>query len=113
VHRQNNGPNSPADADRVARLLKQDLLETTGSAHESVIEEAINRTRMVTDDAADFERQVVDDVQQYLHDSFVDTSWPACPEHPNHPLWYSDGWWKCDHSGRLVATLGGLRRAAG
>ena len=68
---------------------------------------------MFTDDPADFERRVVDDVQQYLHDTFVDTSWPACPEHPHHPLWYSDGWWKCDHSGRRVAALGGLRRTAG
>jgi hypothetical protein len=56
---------------------------------------------------------VVDDVQQWLHDAFVDTSWPTCPDHPNHPLWYSDGAWKCDESGRLVAPLGGLRRTAG
>jgi hypothetical protein len=43
-------------------------------------------------DPADFEQRVVDDVQQFVHDSFADTSWPACPEHPTHPLWFSEGW---------------------
>jgi hypothetical protein len=94
-------------------LLKQDLQDTIGLGYESAVEEAVNRVRMFTDDPAEFERRVVDDIQQYLHDTFVDTTWPACPEHPHHPLWYSDGWWKCDHSGRRVAALGALRRAAG
>ena len=68
---------------------------------------------MLTDDPEVFERRVVEDVQQFLHDTFVDTSWPLCPEHPNHPLWYSDGWWKCAHTGRRLAPLGALRRTAG
>jgi hypothetical protein len=112
-HREANGPISQSDADRVARLLQQDLLETIDRGHESAVEEAVSRIRMFADDTADFEQRVVDDVQQWLHDSFVDTSWPACPEHPHHPLWYSDGWWKCEQSGRRAAPLGGLRRAAG
>jgi hypothetical protein len=49
-------------------------------------------------------------VQQCVHDTFVDTSWPACPEHSNHPLWYVEGWWSCKRSGARVAPLGGLRR---
>jgi DNA replication protein DnaC len=61
---------------------------------------------------ADFEQRVVDDVQQCLHDTFVDTSWPACPEHLNHPLWYSEGWWRCERSGRRAAALGELSRRA-
>ena len=64
-------------------------------------------------EAQDFEQRVVDDVQQHLHDAFVDTSWPACPHHPNHPLWYSDGWWSCEKSGQRAAPLGGLRRTSG
>ena len=111
--RENNGPISQADVDRVVGLLTRDLLNTTGSAHESVVTGAASHVRTFTDNPADFEQRVVDDVQQYLHDTFIDTSWPACPEHPHHPLWYSDGYWKCDHSGRLVAALGGLRPAAG
>jgi hypothetical protein len=111
--READGPISQTDADRVARLLGHDLLETIGRGHESAIEEAISRIRMFADEPADFEQRVVDDLQQFLHDMFVDTSWPACPEHPNHPLRYSDGWWKCAYSGRRVAPLGSLRRAAG
>jgi hypothetical protein len=33
---------------------------------------------VLTDDLDDFEQRVVDDVQQWLHDSFVDTRWPQC-----------------------------------
>jgi hypothetical protein len=112
-HREVNGPVSQADADRVARLLEQDVRETVGRGHESSVEEAVSRIRMFADDATDFEQRVVDDVQQWLHDTFVDTSWPACAEHPNHPLWYSDGWWTCQQSGQRAAPLGGLRRVAG
>jgi hypothetical protein len=51
---------------------------------------------------------LVDEFQQYLHDTFVDTSWPRCPDHPNHPLWLAESWWRCEQSGRRVAPLGGL-----
>ena len=112
-NREENGPIAQTDADRVARLLQQDVLETIGPGHESAVEEAASRIRIFADDPADFEQRVVDDVQQWLHDTFVDTSWPACPEHPHHPLWYSDGWWNCRQSGRRAAPLGGLRHAAG
>ena len=69
-----NSPISQADADRVAGLLAQDLAETIGRGHESGVEESVARIRMFADDPADFERRVVDDVQQWLHDTFVDTS---------------------------------------
>ena len=111
--REENGPVPQAAADRVAHLLELDLRETIGAGHESVVEEAVSRIRMFAHDAPDFEQRVVDDVQQYLHDTFVDTSWPACPHHPNHPLWYSDGWWSCDETGQRAAPLGGLCRTAG
>lgn len=111
--REQQGPISQEAAHRVARLLERDLAETIGPGHESAVEEAVTRIRLFADDPTEFEQRVVDDVQQRLHDTFVDTSWPACPEHPNHPLWYSDGWWICERSGRRAAPLGGLRRAAG
>jgi hypothetical protein len=66
---------------------------------------------LFSDDATDFEQRVVDDVQQTLHDEFVDTCWPRCPEHPHHPLWYSQQWWSCSQSGYRVARLGGLPNA--
>jgi hypothetical protein len=111
--REQDGPISQEDADRVARLLEHDLVETIGRGHEPAVAEAVARIRLFSEDPADFEQRVVEEVQQLLHDCFVDTSWPACSEHPNHPLWYSDGWWGCERSGRRVAPLGGLRRAAG
>ena len=100
---------SDVAAERLVRLLGHDLVETIGPGYEPVVEETVARIRMFTDDPSEFERAVVDDVQQLIHDTFVDTTWPACPEHPNHPLWYSDGWWRCDRSGLRVAPLGGLR----
>jgi hypothetical protein len=40
-------------------------------------------------------------------------TWPACPEHPNHPLWLSsphdfNATWTCPASGRPIARLGKL-----
>lgn len=34
-----------------------------------------------------FVARVLEETQQWLHDTFVDTTWPRCPEHGNHPLW--------------------------
>jgi hypothetical protein len=48
------------------------------------------------------------DLQQYLHDAFVDTTWPSCPHHPNHPLGFSDGMWRCGKIATPFAPLGGL-----
>jgi len=98
-----------ADTDRVSRLLGHDLAETVGSGYELNVEEVVARIRRLADDPKDFEQRVVDDVQQWIHDSFADTSWPSCPEHPHHPLWYSEGWWRCKQSGTRVAPLGALR----
>ena len=54
------------------------------------------------------EERLVEDVQQDFHDLFVDVTWPACPRHPNHPLWYRDGAWWCETDGVAVARLGEL-----
>ena len=40
----------------------------------------------------------------------VDTTWPTCPHHPNHPLWHSDGWWRCERITEPVARLGELSK---
>jgi hypothetical protein len=55
--------------------------------------------------------KLVNDVQQYFHDTFVDTTWPACPRHPRHPLWYRAGSWWCVEDGVAIAPLGDLARA--
>ena len=53
-------------------------------------------------------QRLVDEVQQDYHDLFIDTTWPACPKHPNHPLWYHDGTWWCPRDEEAIAPLGGL-----
>lgn len=98
---------SDADEARVVGLLLQDLARTVGPGQEGVVEESAARIRLFSDNS-DFEQRVVDDVQQHLHDTFVDTTWPGCPDHPHHPLWYSDKWWTCAQTGKRVAPLGEL-----
>ena len=75
--KEESGPVSQDDADRVSRLLRTDLAATVGNGHEAVVEEAVARIRLFAHDAVYFEQQVVDEVQQYLHDSFVDTNMRA------------------------------------
>lgn len=55
----------------------------------------------------------VEDLQQYLHDTFVDTSWPPCPRHPHHPMWLGEGQgggsvWCCLGDEAEIAPLGML-----
>jgi hypothetical protein len=56
--------------------------------------------------------KLAEDVQQRLHDSFVQTTWPACPLHPQHPLWLDDDHnravWRCAQAGIDIAPLGSL-----
>src|SRR5262245_22627679 len=57
--------------------------------------------------------KVVEEVQQEIHDLFIDTTWPTCPFHPNHPLWLGNGYWVCAQNGVRVAPLGGLNTRDG
>ena len=47
-----------------------------------------------------------------LHDDFIDTTWPACPTHPNHPLTvhHEDSFstWRCPSDGTVIANVGML-----
>ena len=55
--------------------------------------------------------QVAEEVQQWLHDSFLDTTWPSCPSHQNHPLWLAEEppfTWYCPRDATAVASLGQL-----
>jgi hypothetical protein len=97
-----------ADEERIVRLLCRDLANTIGPGHDALVEEAAARIRLFTDDPADFEQRVVDDVQQAMHDDFIDTSWPRCPVHPQHPLWYSAPSWVCDRTETAFAELRAL-----
>jgi hypothetical protein len=51
-------------------------------------------------------------VQQRLHDTFIHTTWPICPLHPQHPLWldgdHDGAVWRCAQAGMDIAPLGSL-----
>jgi hypothetical protein len=53
-------------------------------------------------------QQLVDEIQQQIHDEFIDVSWPRCPRHPHHPMWLQDGSWWCTKDHVAIAPLGTL-----
>ena len=97
-----------AEEARVVQLLLRDVRATLGSIHDDIVISNAKRLREFTT-MSDFEWHVANDVQQQIHDEFIDTSWPACPRHPHHPLWYGDRGWSCDQEPEVVAPLGSLR----
>jgi hypothetical protein len=98
----------PPDLAKVLPLLRRDVAATLGPAHDQLIEDiaADVRELHVTGEA----EKVVNDVQQFFHDTKVDTTWPACPRHGKHPLWYRDGSWWCVEDGVAIARLGELAK---
>jgi hypothetical protein len=58
-------------------------------------------------------QRMADDLQQRIHDEFIDVSWPRCPRHPHHPLWLEDGSWRCTADNVAIAALGMLGRRDG
>jgi len=110
ISAQSSGPVTDADEERMVILVTRDVLATVGPGFAHIVVEEGARIRLFAEAVPEYEQRVVDDVQQRLHDAFVSTTWPACPLHPNHPLWYSDGWWRCSHAGAIV-PLGGLTSA--
>ena len=107
-------PTGVSDADEVEVVgrVRRDVQNTIGARHTAVVDTVAARVRRFTVDRDDFEQRVVDDVQQELHDGFIDTSWPRCPAHPHHPLQYSRRGWVCLATGQVVAQLGTLMYTA-
>jgi hypothetical protein len=59
--------------------------------------------------------EAVEDLRQRLHDTFVDTTWPACPRHRQHPLWLGEHdrggtAWCCPRDDAAIAPGGDCRR---
>jgi len=109
------------DTERIVSLLLKDAVATLGErARSEVLSLAANyeelaRERMEAGDSLaeaqrSFDRSVVDGLQQTAHDLFWATTWPACPRHPHHPLWYDENrqTWHCQQDPSVVAPLGGL-----
>jgi len=96
------------DQARDIRLLRLDVATTIGPGYDEVVTDTALRISALVDTPEEHLQRLVDEVQQYFHDTFVDTSWPRCPEHPNHPLWFGGGWWRCERTHRSIAKLGEL-----
>lgn len=101
----------PANEHAVS-VVAADLVATLGSgpgeADEIARREAQHLARWTGDNEA-FE--LAEKVQQWLMDTFIDTTWPSCPDHPNHPLWLSGDdppMWTCPRTGQQFCQLGQL-----
>ena len=97
-----------SDDQRTTRLLERDIAATIGDGgHAATVRElALGAARFAEGD--DLRRRIVEEVQQYFHDTFVDTTWPTCPLHRRHPLWFDGNAWRCEQDGVAVAALGEL-----
>jgi hypothetical protein len=101
--------NSPFD--QAVRLLADDVRATLGEQHVPVVWSFAGQARRL--DIHDPSSKCIEDVQQYFQDTFVDTTWPACPRHPNHPLNFEEGAWRCPRDLTAVARLGELPKRQG
>ena len=96
----------PDELARAVPLLEADVARTIGEGYRFLAARVAEH--LAGYGFGDAEK-LVEDVQQELHDLYVDTTWPACPRHGRHPLWYhSDGWWWCEQDGAALYELGAL-----
>ena len=91
--------------DEIRARLEKDVAHTLGGAHVELVRAAVENLREFQDHPDS--DMLIEKVQQAVHDTFIDPTWPACPRH-GHPLWYRDGRWWCDSDGLAVAVLGEL-----
>jgi hypothetical protein len=87
-------------------LLHRDVERTLGGEYATLIDDVARDVRLLG--AGDATAKTVNDVQQHFHDMHIDPTWPSCPRHHRHPLWYRDGAWWCAEDGAPVARLGEL-----
>lgn len=96
-------------------VMKSFPLRDEGAVREFVTRMAhrILRRTDPREDLAFFTGLLVDEFQQCVHDEFVDVSWPRCPRHPHHPLWFEGGEWRCKKDNAPLAKLGELAAISG
>ena len=92
-------------ADVVERLTR-DLRSSGWSSYVHWVQGFADNPREYIDDPSYYVDRVVEDVQNFILDDVI--TWPVCPHHPQHPLWYHDGSWFCEQERLLVAPLGEL-----
>ena|SRR5688500_18891608 len=94
------------DLTEVLPLLQRDVRTTVGHAHVQLVQDIARDVQEL--DVEYKAEKLVEDVQQHFHDTGVDPTWPSCPIHSQHPLWYRDGAWWCAKDGVAVTKLGEL-----
>jgi hypothetical protein len=105
---------APEHVDAIVQGLVSDLATSLGWDVEDaagIVRQTAAAILDFVDQEEWFTQKLVEDVQQYMHDAFLDTSWPACPRHPNHPLELSDDEptsWTCPRDGVPACQLGHL-----
>jgi hypothetical protein len=115
---------SKEEVDRVVTLIERDVNTTEQPGHGRMIRSMAEGLAHIFNENADLEEEdgdiaetwdfdyfverVVEDVQQWFHDNFTDTTWPRCPLHEHHPLWLIGGTWTCDKAHSSFGKLGEL-----
>ena len=107
-----HGGVTPQQVSELVTRLKRDLRSSGYGAREGIVDAVVENALTFVDDAGWLESKVVEDVQQRFHDEFIDTVWPRCPRHHQHPLWLHDGAWVCEQDQVAIARLGALPPAA-
>jgi len=98
-----------SEFDQAVRRLAHDVTATLGERYVPVVWRfAAHAQTLDIEDPSTMRDRCVEDVQQHFQDTFVDTTWPACLRHPNHPLDHADGSWRCPRDQTVVARLGEL-----
>src|SRR5262245_43379682 len=109
------------DTKRIVRLVLQDAIPTLGAQaraealrlaanYEELAQEWIREGETIAKAQRSYDLYIVDGLQQAAHDLHWDTTWPTCPRHLRHPLWFDQDReaWVCRQDGSTVAALGGL-----
>jgi len=87
-------------------LLETDIANTLGAIHATRVRRRGSELEML--DVSVSLEKLVGDVQQEILDLHLRTVWPPCPAHPNHPLWFTDGAWRCPVDANTLVALGSL-----
>ena len=95
--------------ERLLKLLVRDIEVTLGQSGLQQALAVILNERALGNVREEYPEELVSSLQTYIHDMFIDTTWPTCPKHPSHPLWFGrdDSWW-CTRDNERVAALGEL-----
>jgi hypothetical protein len=107
-------PLTSKDIDEAVDAVSRDVTSTLGNDGELLggIRREADLVVSFIDDRHGFMERLASGVRQWLHDTFRDTTWPACPRHRVHPLWLDEVddplVWRCPRDGTAVAPLGGL-----